>query len=571
MSLNYKGVITYEDFAISEDEHKEYDGYDTENSDDNDTDTSNDSDSDNNDDDDVDGFVENNLNINGLKINESSSSENKETENKNKLENKNEQPLQNNITNLKEKKERKPRKKIEKSECGICAEVYNISNRKEIKCLFCNYSGCRSCYEQYLLQSNESICMNCKTLWNREFLDNNFTKVFMKGKYKKRREDILMDKQKALLQATIPVAEMRNNASIRLETIHKRRFELCQYIKTLETELRNIDTETYTLRTQLSSKKVNDTQRRHFVKKCPNTECRGFLSTRWKCGLCNTDVCSECHEIKTNEENNQHVCKPENIETAKLIAKDCKNCPKCGTYIYKINGCDQLYCTNCHTAFSWNTGEIETGRIHNPHYFEWLRKNGKQQRELLDIPCGGMPQIYAFRSHVEPYISYNEYEHGNFFNPKRQLVQKNYMPSLYNTVRLVTHIQDVNLRNFQDKIEEIREKEFDLRCDYLMKKIDEIQWKIILQQNECRLEYLTDLSQLYQMFSTVSSEIVLYIYNTTISSQPRNLSADLFIEKMDEIFELIQYFNNNSKKLAKRFNKKNYDCIHNFSIEKLKV
>jgi hypothetical protein len=145
------------------------------------------------------------------------------------------------------------------------------------------------------------------------------------------------------------------------------------------------------------------------------------------------------------------------------------------------------------------------------------------------------------------------------------------MPSLYNTVRLVTHIQDVNLRNFQDKIEEIREKEFDLRCDYLMKKIDETQWKIILQQNECRLEYLTDLSQLYQMFSTVSSEIVLYVYNTTISSQPRNLSADLFIEKMDEIFELIQYFNNNSKKLAKRFNKKHYDCIHNFSIEKLKI
>ena len=341
MSLNYNGLITYEDFVISEDEHKEYD-------DDNDTDSSSHSDYDNDSDNDTDNDIVDtleDLNINEIETNEEQlSSEKKddisksivsETEDKQEIK----QELLQNITNAKEKKERKPRKKIEKCECGICADVYNVSNRKEIKCLFCNYSACRSCYEQYLLQSNENICMNCKTVWNREFLDNNFTKVFMKGKYKKRREDVLMDKQKALLQATIPIAEIRNNASLRLEIIRKRKYELCQYIKTLENELRDIDNETYTLRGQLTSKKVNDTQKRHFIKKCPNSECRGFLSTRWKCGLCNTDVCSECHEIKTNEENNQHVCKPENVETAKLIAKDCKNCPKCGTYIYKINGC----------------------------------------------------------------------------------------------------------------------------------------------------------------------------------------------------------------------------------------
>ena len=340
-------------------------------------------------------------------------------------------------------------------------------------------------------------------------------------------------------------------------------------------ELHRLDTESYRLRNQLTTTKAEDTQKKQFVKKCPNGECRGFLSTRWKCGLCNINVCSECHEIKEinnneNIENPQHVCKPENVETAKLIFKDCKNCPKCGTYIYKIDGCDQLFCTNCHTAFSWKTGQIETGRIHNPHYYEWLKKGGKQQRELLDIPCGGIPQAHNMRMNVEPYIDYIG-SYTGYCSPSQQLMQRNYMPSMYHTIRLVTHIQDATLRDFQNDIERIRGKELDLRCEYLMNEIDDEEWKVKLQQNDYKLEYLTDLSQLYQMFSTVSSDIILFIYNTAINNRPRKISSDLIIEKMDEIYELISYFNNHSQKLAKRFGKKRYDCINNFSIEKSNV
>ena len=100
-----------------------------------------------------------------------------------------------------------------------------------------------------------------------------------------------------------------------------------------------------------------------------------------------------------------------------------------------------------------------------------------------------------------------------------------------------------------------------------MNEIDEEEWKITLQQNEYKLEYLTDLSQLYQMFSTVSSDIILFIYNTATNNIPRKISANLIIEKMDEIYELITYFNNHSQKLARRFSKKKYDSIINYSIE----
>ena len=46
-----------------------------------------------------------------------------------------------------------------------------------------------------------------------------------------------------------------------------------------------------------------------------------------------------------------------------------------------------MWCTQCHVAFDWRTGAIETGRIHNPHYFEFK----KRSREHGDIPCGGRP------------------------------------------------------------------------------------------------------------------------------------------------------------------------------------
>lgn len=41
-----------------------------------------------------------------------------------------------------------------------------------------------------------------------------------------------------------------------------------------------------------------------------------------------------------------------------------------------VRNCDQMYCTQCNTAWSWKTGVVETGRIHNPHYYEQLRNQG---------------------------------------------------------------------------------------------------------------------------------------------------------------------------------------------------
>ena len=122
---------------------------------------------------------------------------------------------------------------------------------------------------------------------------------------------------------------------------------------------------------------------------CSDSNCRGLLSTQWKCATCEKYTCKECLVLKDTREDNGHVCKMEDVETAKLLASDTKPCPKCRVPIYKIMGCDQMWCTECHTGFSWRTGNIET-RIHNPHFYEYQRErnNGQAPRNHGDMECG---------------------------------------------------------------------------------------------------------------------------------------------------------------------------------------
>ncbi len=133
---------------------------------------------------------------------------------------------------------------------------------------------------------------------------------------------------------------------------------------------------------------------------CPAEGCRGFLNNKWTCGVCDTAVCRHCHEVvdvevvavpghswlnaegpgvrvpeeEAPEGRTWHRCDPAAYETARLLARETKPCPSCKALISKIDGCDQMWCTQCQTAFSWSTGEKEEGRVHNPHYYEWLRR-----------------------------------------------------------------------------------------------------------------------------------------------------------------------------------------------------
>jgi hypothetical protein len=122
--------------------------------------------------------------------------------------------------------------------------------------------------------------------------------------------------------------------------------------------------------------------RRAFVKACPREACNGVLNNAYSCGLCKTRVCGQCFAVKRTESDDGHarvhVCDANDVLSAEAIKRDTKNCPKCGVSIHKIDGCSQMWCVQCHTAFEWRTLKVLGSRaqIHNPHYFEFLRRSG---------------------------------------------------------------------------------------------------------------------------------------------------------------------------------------------------
>ncbi len=123
--------------------------------------------------------------------------------------------------------------------------------------------------------------------------------------------------------------------------------------------------------------KINVKERAVFVQACPAPDCKGMLNQQYKCSTCTLTFCSRCFEPKVDAKANSHVCDENLVNTIKVIKSTSKKCPKCSERIEKESGCDQMWCPTCKVAFSWRTGKIESGYIHNPHYFEYLRSTNQ--------------------------------------------------------------------------------------------------------------------------------------------------------------------------------------------------
>jgi len=395
-----------------------------------------------------------------------------------------------------------PTKNKENQEiCSICCEKINISNRKDIKCLYCNYVACRECIAQFLLVNiNEPNCMNCKKVWNREFLCNNFTKTFINNDYRDYRQKLLLDKEKALLPATQTIVEAMNNKAKLEKSLREYLIEVNKKKQEFYDEIQVNDT--------IINGRTNNTQKKVFIRKCGVENCRGFLSEQWKCGMCDTTTCNKCFEILNKENDNdqdnniEHVCKEENIESAKLISKDSKPCPKCAALIFKIDGCNQMWCVMCHTAFSWVTGQIETSRIHNPHYYEMLRKmsaNGEIPREPENI-CNddniGMPN----NNQIEILLRSKRNEPG--FNT--------FFEQILNITRKIFHILYYHPNTFQQKYDKNKR---DLRIRYLMNNITEEYWKKELQRKEKKYEKELNMYQVIRTLDIIGGDIIRSIQN----------------------------------------------------------
>jgi len=416
--------------------------------------------------------------------------------------------------------------------------------------------------------------MSCRAEWNRAHIQKVFTKVYCDTTYKKHRENVLLDRERGLLPATQPAAERHLQVINVTKEINKLEREKEKIRRIIPDPLpEGVFADSYegrlhflNCRYDIRGKqliednkiaflhdKINlikgvtstntQVERREFIKACPANDCRGFLSSAWKCGLCEMWACPECHEMKGAERDVAHTCNPDVLATVRMMEDDTRQCPKCPALIFKIEGCDQMYCTQCHTAFSWRTGRVETGTIHNPHYYDYMRQRngGVAPRNPGDIPCGGLIRNTTIMSALrKAHIDENH---------------EIYM-ALMDYHRIYNHIQHVELPKYV--VRRIAENE-DLRIKFLVNEIDEAAFKLELQKREKAVEKKQEIHQILTMYQTVVMDL--------LNSSQGLISLEQFEILNNELDEIRKYMNTQFITISKIYN-----CVvPNIVFEDIKV
>ena len=541
--------------------------------------------------------------------------------------------------------------------CQICDYAMNWSTRKRVVCPYCEFDACRTCCETYILGESSIKCMSpgCGREWTRQFISTVFTGVFLNGPLKSRREELLFDNERALLPATQPLVER----AIQVEHGRREMAALNERIRELTIQTRTLATNIYRLEHNQDA-----VVRAEFVRACSAEGCRGFLSTQWKCGICEQWACPTCHVIKGDTRDAEHTCNPDDVATAALLASDTKNCPSCHMGIFKVDGCfardtpilmwdgsqkpsqdiivgdvligddgeqrvvehlvsgednlyeikqkngmsytvnskhtlvlkeektgdiieiivdkyikltneqgcmgvkangettsihvvpagrdkyygwtvdrnqrfllpdhtvvrncDQMWCTQCHTAFNWRTGRIEQV-VHNPHYFEWLRRNGNEvPRAPGDNPC----QNNEFNHRT--YMVFQELLRGKHVaNP----LSKQYEDRLSRIVRNVIHMRYVIMNQYtaQNRVQ----RNEGLRIQYMRNWITEDHFKTILQREDKKEEKKREVRNVLDILYTTCTDIVLR-FIAHLREAPAGQWTQVIL---DEVVPIVDYAN----------------------------
>jgi hypothetical protein len=309
--------------------------------------------------------------------------------------------------------------------------------------------------------------------------------------------------------------------------------------------------------------------RTQFIRACPIEDCRGFLSQQWKCGLCNVSTCSKCNVPKLTKSSNvdqeqdadDHVCNPNDVATAELLAKDTKPCPQCGTGIFKIDGCDQMWCTECRTAFNWRTGQLETGHVHNPHYFEYQRRIGANVRNILDMPCNALaPDQYHGILHHLMNIAANL-----SLSPSEREMRGLKPVSKETRHRINTRTMDyaVSIDSFANHIlpryrPDAIQDNMELRIQYLTEQITKEEFKSALSREAKQFNKKIEIGQVVQTvvfgMSDILTRLINFLRETHDQETNRNYcDFDKIIGMFSEIDALIDYANECLEFICKQY------------------
>jgi hypothetical protein len=193
-----------------------------------------------------------------------------------------------------------------------------------------------------------------------------------------------------------------------------------------------------------------------------------------------------------------------------------------------VHNCDQMFCVQCHTAFSWERGTIEKGVIHNPHYYQWqktLQATAVTQAPAFDL-CNEnyFPSISDLSVHQKAYDSYTEKWLFKFHQ---------FITHLYLAIRptyIATSGTDLKM---------------EINVNYMMTAFGKTEWKRQLYEADKKQEMARDIIELIDMVYAISGE------------RFRNFIRELNTQHIKDVGTLLIYMMDEFEKIKKRHMIKN--------------
>jgi len=376
--------------------------------------------------------------------------------------------------------------------------------------------------KSYLLtKSSEPHCLSCRAIIPYDQYINTFDKKWRLSKYKVHRENILWEREQSLM----PVTVQKIAKSKEMDLLIHEKNKLYLQIGEIDDKIR----EAFNFIHNRDMKEMKNKFK--YIHKCIVKTCNGYLNENFKCDICDIKVCKKCFIEK--EEN--HECDPELVETCKLIRTEARPCPKCSEYISKISGCDQMFCTMCGTAFSWSTGMVESGTIHNPHAHAFFRNNPDALAEYMNNRngegrrAGANPNAGGCRIGVPHYYDFNDiYEitntRGNYENLHRGLAE-------FRQYRRDEYIRYIN---------QISENNEDIRYRFLRKEIDEKAMKSLLHARNKKGSLKKAVYEILISTTEIMENFVWSMLDITKKSNLKRSEKKREIENMYDIIEKLR-------------------------------
>ena len=211
-----------------------------------------------------------------------------------------------------------------------------------------------------------------------------------------------------------------------------------------------------------------------------------------------------------------------------------------------------MYCIRCHSAFSWRTGALDGGTIHNPEYYRWMRENGKDiARNPLDEVGGCGENIISYTTLITIMRMYFVPERMNLLNGGVRTKDNIETIKVLNMHRMINHIVHLNREYVNENNREERTLR-EMRVSYMLNKITKEELKRKLQIIEKRKKKEKRLNNVWNLLKIVLTEyigkiseerenkyIVKIVKEITVESEKIREYSNMSFMKVGEMYNMV--------------------------------